>query len=102
MLNDWKWREHHLSYFHPEKGIQLEIHWRLHPPPSKEPSFEELWKRKRKSELTTYPVYFLGQEDLFLYLITHGARHGWFRLRWLIDIDKMVEKGWIYQVFIYF
>lgn len=95
VLNDWKWREHHISYFHSKKQIQLEIHWRLHPRPSKEPNFDELWerKRKRKSELTTYPVYYLGKEDLFLYLITHGARHGWFRLRWLMDIDKVIRKG---------
>lgn len=93
VLNDWKWREHHISYFHPQKRIQLEIHWRLHPRPSKEPSFDELWERKRKSALTTYPVFFLDMEDLFLYLITHGARHGWFRLRWLMDIDKVVRKG---------
>lgn len=92
-LHVWKWREHHVSYFHPGKGIQLEVHWRLHPPPMKEPSFDELWERRRKSVLTTHPVYFFGEEDLFLYLIIHGARHGWFRLRWLIDIDQMVRKG---------
>lgn len=93
VLNHWKWREHHISYIHPGKGIQLEIHWRLNPRPSKEPSYDDLWKRKRKSLLTAYPVYFLGKEDLFLYLINHGARHGWFRLRWLVDIDKMVRDG---------
>jgi hypothetical protein len=93
VLNHWKWREHHISYIHSSKGIQLEIHWRLNPRPSKEPSYDDLWERKRKSSLTAYPVYFLGKEDLFLYLINHGARHGWFRLRWLIDIDKMVRNG---------
>lgn len=93
VLNHWKWREHHLSYIHPDKGIQIELHWRLHPFPSKEPSYDELWERKRKSVLSAYPVYFLGQEDLFLYLMNHGARHGWFRLRWLLDIDKMVRNG---------
>ena len=23
--------------------------------------------------------------------MTHGARHGWSRLRWLLDIDKMLN-----------
>ena len=27
----------------------------------------------------------------FYFLITHGARHGWSRLRWLMDIDKMLN-----------
>ncbi|MGW6301846.1 nucleotidyltransferase domain-containing protein [Peribacillus butanolivorans] len=91
-LYDWKWSKHHESYFHTQKKIQIEIHWRLHPAPTKEPSFNELWERKRISLLTNYPVYYLGDEDLFLFLVAHGARHGWFRLRWLVDIDKMIRK----------
>lgn len=92
-FKEWKRRKHHLAYFHPIKRIQIEIHWRLHPPPSKEPTFDDLWERKRISTLTTYPVYFLGKEDLFSYLVSHGARHGWFRLRWLADIDQMIKNG---------
>ncbi|MGE6611545.1 nucleotidyltransferase domain-containing protein [Peribacillus sp. NPDC076916] len=93
ILNEWKWRTHHISYYNPKKQIQIEIHWRLNPFPSNEPSFNNLWRRRRRSGLTTAPIYYLGNEDLFSYLITHGARHGWFRLRWLIDIDQMVLKG---------
>lgn len=92
-LNGWKWMDHHVSFFHPEKGIEVEIHWRLHPPPMKEPTFNELWERKRVSLLTTYPVYYFGKEDLFSFLIVHGARHNWFRLRWLVDIDRMIRGG---------
>ncbi|MEI2472892.1 nucleotidyltransferase family protein [Peribacillus frigoritolerans] len=93
VLNEWKWRNHHVVFFHPQKKIQLEIHWRLQPRPLKEPIFNELWNRKRISNITSYPVYFLGKEDLFLYLVSHGARHGWFRLRWLLDIEQMLRKG---------
>ncbi|PAW30087.1 Renal dipeptidase [Peribacillus simplex] len=93
LLREWKWRHHHVTYFHPQRKIQIEIHWRLNPFPSKEPSFNKLWDGKRLSMLTTYPVYFLGEEDLFLYLISHGSRHGWFRLRWLTDIDQMIRNG---------
>ncbi|MBT2667485.1 nucleotidyltransferase family protein [Bacillus sp. ISL-4] len=93
IFGEWKWRNHHVTYFHPQKRIQIEIHWRLHPRPTKEPSFIELWERKRVSKLTSYPVFFLGKEDLFLFLVSHGARHGWFRLRWLVDIDQIVRKS---------
>ncbi|MCD1161134.1 nucleotidyltransferase domain-containing protein [Peribacillus frigoritolerans] len=93
VLKEWKWRSHHVVYFHPLKNIQLEIHWRLQPFPLKEPKFNELWDRKRVSTLTSYPVYLLGKEDLLLYLISHGARHGWFRIRWLLDVDLMLRKG---------
>ncbi|WP_419881708.1 nucleotidyltransferase family protein [Peribacillus sp. B-H-3] len=93
ILNEWKWRTHHIVYFHPERNIQLEIHWRLQPLPSSEPGFNELWERKRVSTITSYPVYFLGKEDLFFFLISHGSRHAWSRLRWLLDIDKIVRSG---------
>ncbi|SFC52330.1 Uncharacterised nucleotidyltransferase [Bacillus sp. OV322] len=93
ILNEWKWRIHHIVYYHPARNIQLEIHWRLNPFPSSEPKFKELWKRKRVSTITSHPVNFLGKEDLFLFLISHGSRHAWFRLRWLLDIDKLVRGG---------
>lgn len=92
LLNDWKWRHHHFTYYHPNNGTKIEIHWRLNPYPSKEPSFTELWEGRRTSYITSYPTYFLGKEDLFLYLVLHGARHGWSRLRWLEDIHRIVEK----------
>ncbi|WP_337133514.1 nucleotidyltransferase family protein [Priestia megaterium] len=91
ILNEIKWRHHHIEYYHPEKKILVEIHWRLHPRSLKGASFKELWRRKRKSTLTDQPIYFMGKEDLLLYLISHGSRHGWFRLRWLKDIDRIVR-----------
>ena len=54
VLNDWKWRHHHFTYFHSDKKIKLEIHWRLHPGPGKEPSFTELWERREKSSLQNF------------------------------------------------
>ena len=92
VLNDWKWRHHHITFFHPQRKIKLEVHWRLNPGPAKEPTFNELWERKRISSLTDSPVYFLGKEDLFLFLVTHGARHGWSRFRWLVDIHQIVKQ----------
>jgi hypothetical protein len=93
ILNDWKWRHHHVTFFHPHNGTKLEIHWRLGPGPRKEPGFHELWKRKRISTITSNPIYYLGREDLFLFLVSHGARHGWSRLRWLMDIDQMLKQN---------
>jgi hypothetical protein len=93
LWNDWRWRNHHIEYIHPKNRVNIEIHWRLNPFPGKGPSFEELWLRKRESSLTSYPIYYLGREDLFLFLVSHGARHGWFRLRWLADIKQIVKQS---------
>ncbi|KGE19334.1 nucleotidyltransferase family protein [Paenibacillus wynnii] len=90
VLNDWKWRHHHIVFFHSGKGIKVELHWRLNPAPSKEPAFPDLWKRRRTSSLTKHPIYYLGREDLFLFLVSHGARHGWSRIRWLLDIKQLL------------
>lgn len=92
LLDEWKWRHHHLNFIHPQSRVKLEIHWRLNEGPGKEPSFNELWDRKRVSSLTNHPIYFLEKEDLFLLLVTHGARHGWSRLGWLLDIHKLVKQ----------
>ncbi|MFP3727348.1 nucleotidyltransferase family protein [Priestia filamentosa] len=97
LMNEWKWLEHHIVYFHPQKKIQVEIHWRSQPFPIKQPTFNELWKKRRKSELTSSPVYFLGEEDLFIFLIAHGTRHGWFRLRWLADVDYMMRRKQLFK-----
>lgn len=91
VLGDWKWRQHHNTYQHPATRVTAEIHWRLSPAPSKEPRFDELWERSRVSPLGRH-VRYLGPEDLFMYLAVHGARHGWSRLRWLMDIDRLLGR----------
>jgi hypothetical protein len=84
---------HHFGYTHPDTGVQVELHWRTSSNMYSEPSFSELWQRRRATTKTSHPVYFLGHEDLFIYLVLHGARHGWFRIRWLTDIDRMIREG---------
>ncbi|WP_316569200.1 nucleotidyltransferase family protein [Neobacillus sp. YIM B06451] len=92
VLNDWKWRHHHISFIHSNKRIKIEIHWRLNPGPGKEPTFDEMWERKRTSSHQNLSVNYLGREDLFYFLTTHGARHGWSRLRWLVDINRLLNQ----------
>ncbi|WLR42777.1 nucleotidyltransferase family protein [Bacillus carboniphilus] len=91
VLNDWKWRHHHFVYIHPEKLVKVEVHWRLHPGPGKEPSFQQLWERKREVIVSNYSFKCLSKEDLFVFLVVHGARHGWSRLRWLLDIHQLTH-----------
>ncbi|MEI2463282.1 nucleotidyltransferase domain-containing protein [Niallia taxi] len=97
ILNEDRWRTHHSVFYHSNFNFSVEIHWRLNDKPDKEPTFSALWERRRTSNLTGQPINILGEEDLFLYLISHGARHGWFRLRWLLDIDRFVRKGVIWE-----
>ena len=47
--------------------------------------------KKKRMHANENPVFMLGNEDLFLFLVSHGARHGWSRLRWLLDIDYLTK-----------
>lgn len=92
-LKDWQVRNHHIEFFNIETKTEIEVHWRLHPGPSSEPSFDQLWdSRQEINAVTKTTIQCLGNESLFYYLITHGARHGWFRLRWLTDIIELKKK----------
>ena len=103
IFNEWKWKYNDISFYHDEKQIEVELHYRLNNWPEIVPSFNELWSRRRISTLTQDPCYFLSQEDLFYYLVSHGAKHGWSRLRWLMDIKQFMNQpiNWqvLYQLF---
>ncbi|AOZ94670.1 hypothetical protein LPB68_10885 [Paenibacillus crassostreae] len=90
LLDNWKRKSHHLSFEHHEHMAQVEIHWRLNPHFSKSFSFDQLWKRRNDVILSNQTFHYLGNEDLLYYLSDHGARHGWFRLRWLMDIERLL------------
>lgn len=96
IVSDWKWRQNHESFTHDTTGIEIELHWRLNGDAGAEPSFYELWSRRQTLEFAGTNVYMLGKEDLMFYLTAHGARHAWFRLRWLADIDRLarMELDW--------
>ncbi|MBD7970813.1 nucleotidyltransferase domain-containing protein [Paenibacillus gallinarum] len=94
LLNVWKWKSHHISYYHPLNRTEIELHWRINPE-SSSASFNEVWERRSEIVFSSNPLYLLGNEDLLVYLVTHGARHGWMRLRWLIDIDRMIQREWL-------
>ncbi|WIV19414.1 nucleotidyltransferase family protein [Paenibacillus polygoni] len=93
-INIRKRKQYHISYVHPLRLTQVELHWHM----SLElpgPSFEDLWERRITATVSSSPINYLGNEDLLVYLVSHGSKHGWFRLRWLYDIDQMMSKDMI-------
>ncbi|MBM7540680.1 nucleotidyltransferase family protein [Amphibacillus cookii] len=91
LLQDWKVQNHHIEFYNYEKNCEIEVHWKLNPGPTNEPSFCEMWGKRVQIPVTTTPIYSLSEEYLLFHLITHGARHGWFRMRWLTDIDQLLR-----------
>ncbi|WP_214846253.1 nucleotidyltransferase family protein [Exiguobacterium sp. S90] len=85
-------RANHLVFIHKHTHHMIELHWRLHPNILHEPTFSELWSRHEVVTIAGVDVPCLETEELFVYLISHGAKHAWFRLRWLYDIHLFLEQ----------
>jgi hypothetical protein len=84
-------RIHHQEYRHPQKEILVELHYRV--------SFfeldlncRELIRRAQKCEFYRSSLYTLSPEDEIIFLVMHGARHAWQRLRWLSDIAEILQR----------
>ncbi|MCE5344144.1 MAG: nucleotidyltransferase family protein [Eubacteriales bacterium] len=81
----------HFTFVNNE-GVSVELHWRLNAAPLQF-GFEELWRNSVKMAAFGGAVHVLNDEYNFLYLILHGSKHGWYRLRWLCDINEIVRGG---------
>jgi len=76
----------------PQTGQVLELHWRLSdemaeplmPPPAALASLALAPGRN---------VRVLDDAALFLYLCTHGAAHGWARIKWLADVAALLHRS---------
>ena len=87
---------HHLAFY----GILddcpkiLEIHWKLRsfndafpvdPFIDTSPLLSTQWENLRV----------LNHLDQFIYLCIHGAEHGWYRLKWLVDLPMLMKTVFI-------
>jgi hypothetical protein len=89
-----RWISHrkHFEYVS-GNGIPLELHWRL---------FDNdrlLDMEISPASWTEVPVMGsssllgLAPRNLLLYLCVHGANHMWFRLKWLADVQALLQAG---------
>ncbi|OJX67166.1 nucleotidyltransferase family protein [Magnetospirillum sp. 64-120] len=75
-------------------GHVVELHLALHHSPAPPQwAFAALWDRRGQVTLDgmIWPV--LGEDDLFPYLVAHGARHCWDRLCWLGDVATLIRTA---------
>ena len=75
-------------------GVVLELHWR----PMVNPfMFQYVWDDclVARVDVMGAQVPCLRDEECLLYLCAHGARHAWFRLKWLCDLPAvLVSRQW--------
>lgn len=81
---------HHLSFYNNEFECCVEVHWILMQelPVSLKRQREIIAANLTEIDFAGRKFTVLTKEFELLFLLIHGARHGWSRLKWLIDINE--------------
>jgi hypothetical protein len=75
-------------------GCHAELHWRVELNPFLLPTrFEQWFERKSCVNVGSTSINMLGNEDLFIQIMVHGARSLWTRLHWLLDFDALLRRN---------
>ena len=69
----------HVGLYHPSGEWLVEIHWALF----------NAWRRTPLTLDGDPPT----DEELLLYLCLHGTGHWWHKLKWVVDIDRLVRSA---------
>lgn len=83
---------HHDVLIHPG-GEHLELHWRLaHNVKGLRLDPADLLLNGERIETVGDSMTMIGPVPLLLYLCEHGSHHGWYRLKWLMDLPQVLES----------
>jgi len=83
---------HHYGYYHPQKCVYVELHWRVMPKNVHFPiETRSFWDRLQLRPIGGAEVPCSPPEDLLLMLTAHGSRHRWERLSWVCDIAALLH-----------
>jgi hypothetical protein len=66
----------------------VEVHWRMSQSLATRDEFAALVDRSTRIEVGGVPVPVLGPVDDALFNIVHGAKHGFERLKWAVDVAR--------------
>lgn len=79
---------HHLGYKHTTKSYMVEVHWVLttDSPVSHKKMGRLIQSNTKEYNFMGRQISSLNEEMLLAYLIIHGTKHGWERLKWLVDV----------------
>ncbi len=87
------WVQKDVIYIHPQKKIMIELHWRFECDQfCMRAPFETLWQQRSSVKFHNIDIPVLGPEDNAVYLCFHGAKHGYLKFQWLLDIKNYFEK----------
>ena len=83
-----------ILFVHPEKQVNIEIHWKLFKSEITNSKVLAKLLNLNKDQIVFNKRHFeiFNNEFELLYLIIHGGLHGWFRLKWLVDVKDYLVK----------
>jgi hypothetical protein len=84
--------EHTYDFVHQNKGILIEVHWRIAPKYLSIIEPKDLWQDIEPLSLASQTIDYLPLEDWLPILCVHGSRHMWERLAWLCDIAALIQN----------
>lgn len=79
--------QHHISFNLDQMSVEL--HW-TYSSMSYKRDFSHLWNETRTVRVAGHDIKAMSCEEEFLYLVFHGTKHGWIRLKWLDDIAQII------------
>lgn len=91
VLQLWSKLQKDLTLVHEPTGTIIELHWRLNNNPHLLPV--SVTASRQSVTIGSAPHNTLAADDLLLYLCVHGAKHFWFRLKWLADVYALLRTA---------
>lgn len=80
------------TFFRKSDGMQIDLHWQLVKNPRLLPNLNQSWQsRLTRLEAGGASLPVLEPVSHALYILAHGAKSGWVRLKWLADADRVVR-----------
>lgn len=85
-------RAEEIPFHSPDRNYFVDLHWNLGPGwRTLFPDIRKVWDRVQKIDLLQAQVSTFCREDLFLILCSHGTKHRWSSLKWLVDIARLLH-----------
>jgi hypothetical protein len=77
-----------------DSGAILELHWRPLQLPSTLAGLD-LSRQTNRWDVAGCSIPFLDDEEMLLHLCAHGAKHAWYRMKWVFDLPNVLEsRAW--------
>lgn len=72
---------------------QIDLHWEVSPPHTLSLEFNYLLEHCTEIELCGQKIRSLKPELVLVTLCTHGTKHRWMQMRWIVDVVELLQRN---------